>query len=47
MGGDSDSELLRLVSLEMFEEGVGDGVDCERSGVQGDCVVDGGELGNW
>ena len=47
MGGDSDTELLGEVGLEVPEESVGDRVDGEGPGVQGDRVVDSSQLGHW
>ena len=47
MGGDSDTERLGEVGLEVPEESVGDGVDGEGSGVERDRVVDSSQLGHW
>ena len=46
MSRDSDTELLREVCLEVTEESVGDGVEGERPGVEGDRVVDSSQLGH-
>ena len=47
MSGDSDAVLRGEVCLEVTEESVGDGVEGEGPGVQGDRIVDSRQLGHW